>query len=767
MQPISRKTVEEVLSLAIILALALSWLPSNIAAQVRDEQSYVSFLLGIGNAEKAATNKDVRAELKVARKLIEDARDAVRVGRNDAAISSFSRARSVVRHIVDEPRDESADVQEKVAELLRALETFPGIGNNPGTRASTETGFGLHTTTFDTLQGTVTVNLPDDISAGDAISGTVIAEPKGKTEAERTSNQDQLNGLVVEIENQHTSPKENVAKFAIPASASVIAVLLKNREGKEVARAQVPLSENAGEPKPGKSNSEYDNKQLARDEKSHPQTGGLSAVPVLAQAGRPIAVKGLFDGDLTSSSVTVAGQPTKLLAESPRQIIAVNPVEAVGKTEIEVRKHEKLITKGSYRSIGLKLSAAKLNLLRGETTQMTLAVLGVANLEEPCSVRLVNGAPWVVSMSGGQSQIIAIEPSDVHTGTYTTTRTLTGVHPGGFAINATIVPAGVAPSKELSSQTNPNPGPPPRDDIVPAPTIKSVSVAPPPVPQAPPPVVQTAPPSNRTPAHACYRVVLTGFTVNHQTSDNVLEADGQGDEVYIVADVAKYDQHERVSLERRPLGNGPIIHGLGPVTFRRNLVSVIMGDINFQHDPPRIRAGSASGSGGLRTSDSFPAPNPWVVSSPPQADRPPMLLWEGELVEGRDFVVVIPTIWEWDGGNNELRSQWMQSVNHKLARDPYFGRSVPGPSIAIAGLDIFGAGDRPIGETRDGYSCRSRPLLLTYELAQEFAAGSPSSLGPGVIEIRYVEEAGDGDYSIYVRVEQVACPRAEARARVN
>src|SRR5262249_26210323 len=159
MQPISRKTVEEVMSLTIILALALSWLPSNSAAQVRDEQSYVSFLLGIGNAEKAATNKDVRAELKVARKLIEDARDAVRVGRNDAAISSFSRARSVVRHIVDEPRDESADVQEKVAELLRALETFPGIGNNPGTRASTETGFGLHTTTFDTLQGTVTVNL--------------------------------------------------------------------------------------------------------------------------------------------------------------------------------------------------------------------------------------------------------------------------------------------------------------------------------------------------------------------------------------------------------------------------------------------------------------------------------------------------------------------------------------------------------------------------------------------------------------------------------
>ncbi len=36
-----------------------------------------------------------------------------------------------------------------------------------------ETSFGLYTTKFDTLEGTVTVNLPDDLAAGDTISGTV------------------------------------------------------------------------------------------------------------------------------------------------------------------------------------------------------------------------------------------------------------------------------------------------------------------------------------------------------------------------------------------------------------------------------------------------------------------------------------------------------------------------------------------------------------------------------------------------------------------
>ena len=47
---------------------------------------------------------------------------------------------------------------------------------------------GLRIVTFDTLQGRVIVNLPDDMRAGDTISGTVIAEPKGNTPEERAKN---------------------------------------------------------------------------------------------------------------------------------------------------------------------------------------------------------------------------------------------------------------------------------------------------------------------------------------------------------------------------------------------------------------------------------------------------------------------------------------------------------------------------------------------------------------------------------------------------
>src|SRR5438445_2555584 len=51
-----------------------------------------------------------------------------------------------------------------------------------------EASSGLNTTSFDTLVGTVTVNLPDDLSAGDTISGTVISETKGKTSEEQAKN---------------------------------------------------------------------------------------------------------------------------------------------------------------------------------------------------------------------------------------------------------------------------------------------------------------------------------------------------------------------------------------------------------------------------------------------------------------------------------------------------------------------------------------------------------------------------------------------------
>src|ERR1039457_575051 len=65
-----------------------------------------------------------------------------------------------------------------------------------------DTGRGLAAAVFSTNQGTVTVNLPDDMAAGDTVTGTVVVAPAGATDADRQRNADELQGTVVEVGQQ-------------------------------------------------------------------------------------------------------------------------------------------------------------------------------------------------------------------------------------------------------------------------------------------------------------------------------------------------------------------------------------------------------------------------------------------------------------------------------------------------------------------------------------------------------------------------------------
>ncbi len=254
-----------------------------------------------------------------------------------------------------------------------------------------------------------------------------------------------------------------------------------------------------------------------------------------------------------------------------------------------------------------------------------------------------------------------------------------------------------------------------------------------------------------------FRVTLTGFTVNHQTDDNILETDGKGDEVFILAEVAQYDRYTQdfpntVSTGGIRLGYTDSLHGGGNVTLRRSLVSVLMGDINNQNNPTRIQAGYASALGGLRTGDRFPTNEPWMLVSEPTADRPPMLLWEGELHRGRDLVIIVPTIWEWDGGNQPMRTQFTQEINTYFS---YTTRSNQNRGFVwseLTGVDAFGAGDRPIGMlARSPWAPEA--LSLNFDTAQRAAISSLANIGTGVFELHYL--ARGEDYSLYVKIEHL------------
>jgi hypothetical protein len=259
-----------------------------------------------------------------------------------------------------------------------------------------------------------------------------------------------------------------------------------------------------------------------------------------------------------------------------------------------------------------------------------------------------------------------------------------------------------------------------------------------------------------------FRVTLTGFTVNRQTSDNILESDGKGDEVFILADVAQYDNYFQYSLYDRfnrtpsviplvaPLGtyNDLIIRG-GQVV-RHSFTSAVMGDVNGHGAPSRIQAGSASSLGGLRTGDRFPTNEPWNLTIAWQADRPPMLLWEGELRRGQDLAVIIPSIWEWDGGNPQLRAQYGAEITRFFTDQVYQNHTFS--ALSFIGGDAFGAGDRPIGMVgRNTWAPQG--LLLNFDNAQWASTNLPSPLGTGVVEIHYAAEGED--YSLYFKIERL------------
>ncbi len=287
-------------------------------------------------------------------------------------------------------------------------------GARPGFLVNGELAGGLNTTTFTTPQGRITVNLTDDLAAGDTLSGTVTAEPEGKTEAERAQNQGELSGYVIEMEKQQTRATSKTLKWTIPEVVAVgtTALILKDKKGKEVARAPIPV--------------------LPESE----EAVGEFRIPEIGQQGRPVEVLGSFDGDFSTTNLSVGGEELEKLAESPRKVVARNNSNKTGPTQLAVQEQGRT-AHGEFRSLGIRLSAPKLDLLKGEQTTLTITVLGLEGIEKSVPLVLENRSSSVISMGGGNLQRISISPSQVQGDTYTTERPLTGIRRGAFTIVAT------------------------------------------------------------------------------------------------------------------------------------------------------------------------------------------------------------------------------------------------------------------------------------------------------------------------------------------
>ena len=324
---------------------------------------------------------------------------------------------------------------------------------------------GLQTITFELESGRVILHLPDDIRAGDSISGTVFTEPKGSTAEERAMAQSSLNNHIVRIGDRNvpvTKPEFNLTFPPQQANAPYkIAIIELPPRTPPVTDPPSVVPPTPADPQTWITVSPLDDSyfywyQTTKVPRATPPSSSSFNLPPVGQQGRQIQIFGPFDGNSSNTTLRFGPAGSTLqdfeknlesvsggygvirpLAESPRKVIFRDPSHVTGPLELML-KEGNTATTGPYRSIGVRLSAPKTNLLRGERTTLTVEVRGLEGIKEDVPLQI--DSKGVITMDGGNFQNLQIKPPEVkQDGTYTTTREITGQQAGGFMVTATVI----------------------------------------------------------------------------------------------------------------------------------------------------------------------------------------------------------------------------------------------------------------------------------------------------------------------------------------
>jgi hypothetical protein len=363
--------------------------------------------------------------------------------------------------------------------FLTTLTCLNAVAQPPAPTYSIQTSGGLTVVTFNVTPGTIWVNLPDDIRAGDVISGILRGQPKGTTEAERADNLALLREFRINFANRSgTQPTDvrwgDYQTFSIDVakepSDKPLSVGVKKATDPTLIQVSIPVSRlppgSIFGPDPATvaaANARWG------DYSSDPNTS--FRIPMTGQQGRPINIYGPFDGNTSNTTIewkAVRGLVTDVekntgtvpggsgvirpLAESPRKVIFELPAKITGPVQLFLDEGGKTAT-ATHRNVGVQLSAPKTSLMRGEKTVVTIEVSGLAGITKDVPLQLESKG--VITMEGGSFQNLRIKPEDVKLdGRYTTKREITGLQAGGFGVTATVI---VGPfDLSLQDDTDPN-----------------------------------------------------------------------------------------------------------------------------------------------------------------------------------------------------------------------------------------------------------------------------------------------------------------------
>jgi len=273
-----------------------------------------------------------------------------------------------------------------------------------------EFGPGVMSANFGLNLGNVYANLPSDLTVGERVSGSLAVVPKGKTDAERSANAAALRALDIDICGSKVSVASGI--FVCPRVSS---------DRMEILLDIHPIARLFVEPKVVTL-----------------PTQPAFILPAEAVARGRSRILGPFSGDLAGTSVSIAGSPAHLVAESPRSCIFDVPEGPAGPGTIELRDGASSST-GPFRIIGLHLTPPTPIIHTGDTTSFAAEVYGLSGLDHTVSLVLKNLSTGVVSMEGGDEQTMPIAPANVSSsGTFAISRNLMGLHRGDYAVNVSV-----------------------------------------------------------------------------------------------------------------------------------------------------------------------------------------------------------------------------------------------------------------------------------------------------------------------------------------
>ena len=267
-----------------------------------------------------------------------------------------------------------------ILSAIALLLTAPGQG---ATVAVDPMGWGVTHAEFAKNYGKLNLYLPDDMRAGEPVSGSVFTE--GAVQASDL----RIAGTLAPI-------SEHMVQFTIPSDArEAFSVDVLDSRGAITAQFLVPLPARVGE------------------RPAH------FSWPQVTTSGMPSRFRGPFDGSRTTTALEAEASPVGVLTESLRSSVVVGPAWRVGRLSWEVLEGAHL-AKASVNNVSVKVSPPDTEARVGRRADARLEVAGLEGLDPslyPLTVEVMSTTPTIEFDNRAQAIRVDIAAAEAHGGT--------------------------------------------------------------------------------------------------------------------------------------------------------------------------------------------------------------------------------------------------------------------------------------------------------------------------------------------------------------